>query len=104
MKMSTESHRKGSKPSYSIARLRSELADAVRAAESGDAVEVTRRGNTVAVLLGLPEYERLRSQRSDFSTAYSKFRERADLESLPSDLDEVFGDIRDPSPGREVDW
>lgn len=96
--------RNAKQSSYSIARLRSELAHAVRAAESGEAVEVTRRGRTVAVLLGLPEYDRLRSERGDFWTAYTQFRERADLEALPTDSDEVFGDVRDPSPGREVDW
>lgn len=104
MKMSMQREGKERQPSYSIARLRSELTAAVRAAESGEAVEVTRRGKTVAVLLGLPEYDRLRLGRADFRRAYSQFRERADLESLPTDLDEVFGDVRDTSPGREVDW
>lgn len=90
--------------SYSIARLRSRLARAIRQAEAGRTVEITRRGRPVAVLVGRDDLERLR-QGGDFWERYVRFRESADLASLDIDPDDVFGDLRDdPSPGREVSW
>ncbi|MGD2115960.1 MAG: type II toxin-antitoxin system prevent-host-death family antitoxin [Acidobacteriota bacterium] len=98
---------KGREPrriSYSVARLRSDLARALREAEAGGAVEITRRGEPVAVLLGRGDYERLRRGGEDFWERYARFRERTDLDALDLDPDEIFGGVRDRSPGREVDW
>jgi len=44
---------------HSIAEARNNLPSLVRAAESGKAVELTRRGKPVAVLIGRRQYERL---------------------------------------------
>lgn len=102
MKMSTK--RPGSKtPRYSVATLRSQLARAIREAEAGETIEIVRRGEPVAVLLGRQDYARLRSRRGDFWESYSRFREKHDLTTLDLDPDEIFGDVRDPSPGRKVD-
>ena len=49
----------------SIASLRSRLARAVREAEAGGTVEITRRGKPVAVLVGREDFDRLR-QGGDF--------------------------------------
>lgn len=99
MKMSI---RKPKPSSYSIAGLRAALSRAVREAESGQPVEVTRRGEPVAVLLGLPEYERLRRGGGSFSENYDRFRESTPLAELAIVPDEVFGGLRDRDPGREV--
>ncbi len=90
--------------SYSVAEARNHFAEIVRDLEKTPRVEVTRRGKPVAVLISVEEYERLCSKRPDFWEAYQAFREEYDLESLDIDPDEIWGDVRDKSPGREVDW
>lgn len=93
----------GSPPGqYSIAQARDRLPALVHEAEEGTPVELTRRGKPVAVLLSSDEYHRLASGRVDFWSAYERFRESADLDGL--DLGPVFEDIRDRSPGRDLEW
>ena len=87
---------------YSIAQARDHLPALVHDAEKGSRVELTRRGKAVAVLISVAEYERLSPKRSDFWALLKAFRERNDLEAM--DVDEIFGDVRDRSPGREVTW
>ena len=58
----------------------------------------TARGEEVQPLVAP-----LERSRPGFWLAYSSFLQRADLVSLPIDPDEVFADLRDPSPGRDVD-
>ncbi len=85
----------------SIAEARNHLPALVHAVEEGPAVRLTRRGEPVAVLVSLAEYERLRPRRLDLWRAIEDFRERTDLSDL--DVDEIFGGVRDPSPGRGVE-
>lgn len=40
--------------------------------------------------------------RVDFWEAYEEFRRRNDLSRLGIEPEEIFGDVRDPSPGREA--
>jgi prevent-host-death family protein len=86
---------------HSIAEARSNLPQLVRKAESGHAVELTRRGEGVAVLIGLKQYERLVSQSRRFSEAWKDFSGSLDLVSLAIDPDEVFAAVRDKAPGRD---
>ncbi len=88
---------------HSIAEARNSLPSLVRAAESGRAVELTRRGELVAVLIGRRQYERLILKYRGFSEAYEDFTRRIDLEELAIDPDELFAGARDQSHGREVD-
>ena len=84
----------------SIADARSNLPTLVRAAEAGRVIELTRRGQPVAVLLGQRQYERLLSEGSGFSDAYDRFREEVDLNQLEIDPDEVLAGVRDAANGR----
>jgi prevent-host-death family protein len=86
----------------SIAEARHNLPSLVREAESGRAVELTRRGEPVAVLIGRRQYERLTSRYRSFSEAYDHFRRDIDLEELALDPDELFSGARDEIRGREV--
>jgi prevent-host-death family protein len=86
----------------SIADARHSLPTLVREAESGKAVELTRRGQPVAVLIGRREYQRLTSSHRGFSEAYAEFTREIDLEGLAIDPDEVFGGVRDRSRARVV--
>jgi prevent-host-death family protein len=86
---------------YSIAEARSRLPSIVDEAESGIAVELTRRGQPVAVLVSSREFERLRGKRLHFSDAYKKFLERHSLEEIGVESDFVVS-TRDKTKGRKV--
>ena len=88
---------------HSIAEARNSLPSLVREAESGKAVELTRRGELVAVLIGRRQYERLTSKYRRFSEAYGDFTREFDLEDLTIDPDELFAGARDDIHGREVE-
>ena len=88
---------------HSIAEARNSLPSLVRAAESGKAVELTRRGEPVAVLLGRRQYERLITRYRPFSETHEAFRQEFDLKQLAIDPDDLFGGTRDDVRGREVD-
>ena len=85
---------------YSISDARNNLPSIVKQVEYGPAVELTRRGRPVAVLISHKEYERLKPAKSDLWTAIQEWR--ATHEPLTdAEVDEIFSDIRDRSPGRD---
>lgn len=88
---------------YSIAEARDNFTSVVHEAESGTQVELTRRGKPVAVVVGIEDFERLSKGRPDFWEAYENFR-RGLSPDFESNTDEIFGDLRDPSPGRDFRW
>ncbi|MBX7232883.1 MAG: type II toxin-antitoxin system Phd/YefM family antitoxin [Caldilineales bacterium] len=87
--------------SYTIAQARNHFASIVHEAEEDAPVEVTRRGQSVAVVLSMQTYRRLVTARTDFWEAYSSYRRRIDLAQMGIEP-EVFAGVRDSSPGREV--
>ncbi len=87
---------------YSIADARHQLPAIVHDAERGTPIELTRRGKPVAVLISIARWQRLSKGRPDFWKALQEFRRTHDLEAL--DADDVFSNLRDRSPGREVKW
>jgi prevent-host-death family protein len=89
--------------SRSIADARKNLPGLIRDAESGEAIELTRRGEPVAVLISTREYERLHSPVRRFSEAWKTFRGEVDLAELGIDPSEIFERVRANDPGREVD-
>lgn len=97
MNMSRTIHR------HSIADARRNLPALVRAAEDGRAVEISRRGVRVAVLVGSRRFEQLTAGRPGFMDAYRDFARKNDLATLALDPDEIFGGIRDTAPGRDVE-
>ena len=86
----------------SIATARSNLPQLVRRAETGESIELTRRGESVAVLIGRKEYERLATRSRRFSEAWRGFTREVELSELAIDPDEIFSDLRDARPGRDV--
>ena len=86
---------------YSVAEARDQLPRLIRRAEVGEAVELTRRGKPVAVIVSVALYQRL-SDSSLFWNALEEFRSRTGLATKRVG-DEVFTDLRDRSPGREVE-
>ena len=87
---------------HSISEARSNLPRLVREAESGKAVELTRRGEPVAVLIGRRQFERLIDRQRSFFDACEAFRQETDLAELAIDPDEVFAQSRDSTRGRDV--
>lgn len=88
---------------YSIAEARDHLAAIVHDLEQTSLIELTRRGQPVAVLLSIQEYQRLALGRSNFWEAYLNFRNMIDLSELNIEPD-LFVGLRESSPGREMNW
>jgi prevent-host-death family protein len=87
---------------HPIAEARSNLPNLVKKAEEGKTVELTRRGESVAVLIGRKAYGRLLTRSSRFSTAWDEFVKHVQLAPLEIDPDEVFAGVRDNMPGRQT--
>lgn len=91
--------------SYSIAEANSKLAHIVREAEAGKPVELTRRGQPVAVVLSMHEYHRLSrvsTERLDWWEAYQQWRKSVDWDEF--DIGDILKDVRDKSPGRDFSF
>ncbi len=88
---------------YSIAEARHNLAALVHELDTTDRIELTRRGEPVAVLLSMRVYRRLAAPKADFWDAYSKFRASFELDNL-NIQPEVFAGVRDRGEGREFNW
>lgn len=90
-------------PSYSIAEARNRFAELVHELDHVPQIEVTRRGQPVAVLVSVAEFKRLRSGGLTFWDAYTAFAQAVDL--APLDIEpEDFAGLRELSPGREMTW
>ena len=86
---------------YSVAEARQNFARLIRSAEHGKPVEITRRGEPVAVLLSAAQYLALTGDRPPFVEALAAVRERLGVEGLGIGDGEFIG-LRDESSGREV--
>jgi prevent-host-death family protein len=90
---------------YSIAEARDRFAALIRQVEQAQSpVQVTRRGQPVAVILSQEEYETLlaRPPQKDFWTAYLEWREKWDVDNMDIDPDEIWGDVRDRTPAPDA--
>jgi len=85
----------------SIAEARASLSTLLDEVQAGNAVELTRRGKPVAVLISSQTYQRLSAGQQDFAAAYRRFLERFRLEEVGIDR-EFFESLRAPDTGREV--
>jgi prevent-host-death family protein len=88
---------------YSIAQARDNLAAIVHELERSSTIEITRRGQPVAMLISIEEYDRLHAHTIGFWDAYKAFASEVNLSELNIQPSEVFGDWRDRAAGREVE-
>jgi cellobiose PTS system EIIB component len=88
--------------SYSIAEARDHFTTILREVDKAPAVEITRHGEPVAVLVSWREYQRLISKKK-FWDSYHSFRKQFDLTALSIDP-EIFPGPRDQSLGRDVSF
>jgi prevent-host-death family protein len=87
---------------YSIAGAKNHLPEAVRAAETGQPVTLTRGGRPVAVLLSIARYRELQAERPDFWEVAGGIRSAAAGDGV--EFTEVdFAGLRDEASGRDVD-
>ena len=86
----------------SITEARRNLSRLVREAEHGKTVQLTRRGKTVAVLVGHQKFEQLADGRRSFAEAFREFKTTVDLAKLDLDPNKLFAGVRDTAPGRQV--
>ncbi|MFZ0545724.1 MAG: type II toxin-antitoxin system Phd/YefM family antitoxin [Candidatus Promineifilaceae bacterium] len=90
---------------FSIAEARDKFASLIRdVEETAQPIEVTRRGQPVAVILSTEQYARLsgQEQKRDFWQAYLEWRDKWQVDDWEEKGD-LFADLRDPSPGRQID-
>lgn len=85
---------------YSIAEARSRLPAIVDQVEAGREVELTRRGEPVAVVVSRREFDRLQGKHQHFRDAYQKFLDRFSLDEIG--LEDEFAAARDKAAGRKV--
>lgn len=86
---------------YSIAEARSQLPTIIDQAEAGVEVELTRRGQPVAVVVSHREFARLRGKQLHFSDAYRRFLESHSLQEIGIERNFVTT-LRDRTTGRKV--
>ena len=87
---------------YSIAEARDNLAAIVHDLETIDRIELTRRGEPVAVMLSKQRYDQMQNPTTGFWQAYENFTKQVNLAELNIDPSEIFGGLRDRSPGRKI--
>ncbi|MEL7068496.1 MAG: type II toxin-antitoxin system Phd/YefM family antitoxin [Cyanobacteria bacterium J06581_3] len=95
---------------YSIAQARDRFTQLVHEVEQGNAVEVTRRGQRVAVLVSVEEYDRLQKPKQGFLQSVLAWREKFGLDERDEDdedraFEAIMETVRDKSPGPEpFEW
>ena len=90
---------------YSIAEARNQFTTLIRRAErEQELMQVTRRGQPVAVILSMNEYKRLatRQPETDFWQAYLNWREEWQVDEWDDDGFDPFADVRDRTPVKDV--
>ena len=87
---------------HSIAEARRNLPALIREAENGKEVELTRRGEPVAMLISYRAFKHLTSIRRGFVAAYRDFTSNIDVSNLELNPDELFGDVREETTGRDI--
>jgi len=87
---------------YSIAEARHNFAALVHEVEASKTVEITRRGEAVAVLVTMKAYLHMLDPKKDFWAAYQQVRAAHDFEAL--DIQPEIFNVRAPDHGREFTW
>jgi prevent-host-death family protein len=85
---------------YSIAEARNNLSALVHEAESGDPIELTRHGKSVAMLLAKKTFDRLTTPER-FSDALRRFRMKQNMRALGIGRD-TFAGLRSSEVGRDT--
>ena len=92
---------------YSLPYAQDNLSEIVRQMEEGEPVELTEKGEPVAVLVSCEDFKRykrhtpdLPKAKGDLWEAIQQWRSEQDFDKV--NFDDVFDNVRDRSPGREI--
>jgi len=90
---------------FTVAEAKNKLPSIIHSVEKGPIARITRHGRTVAVLLSVEEYDRLRRKTTGLGPALHAFRERIKQEGIEISGEEFEG-LRDTTPDRrcEIEW
>ncbi len=91
------------KRQFSIAEAKNKLPSIIHQVEKGPSVKLTRRGEPVAVLLSIHEYELMDRKSTGFWNALMTFRQEIQDKAVQI-TDSDFEGLRDLSSGREVQF
>ncbi len=93
---------------YSLSYAQDNLSDIVRRMEEGEPVELTEKGEAVAVLVSCEDFRRFKrhtpsrpAAKGDLWEAIQEWRSEQDFDKV--NFDDVFDNVRDRSPGREIE-
>lgn len=89
------------KRQFSIAEAKNKLPSIIHQVEKGPSVKLTRRGEPVAVLLSVHEYELMDQKSRGYWNALMTFRQDTKAKAVQI-TDSDFEGLRDLSSGREV--
>ncbi len=87
---------------YPIEQIPLNLERILQEVEQGEPVEIIWQGKQVAVMLSASEYERLLGKKLGFWESVEQLRQEYDVENADINPDQVFANVRDKSPGREI--
>lgn len=95
--------------SIPFSQARAHLADTLsRVALSSEPTLISRRGHAAAVLMSMPQFERLSGPAKGFADRLKAWRATSLAEIVEStnatDTTDPWAQVRDASPGREVTW
>lgn len=87
---------------YPIEQIPLNLDRILQEVEQGEPIQIIWQGKQIAVMLSASEYERLLNEKAGFWESVEQLRQEYDVEKADINPDEVFADVRDKSPGREI--
>lgn len=87
---------------YPIEQIPLNLDRILQEVEQGEPVEIIWQGKQVAVMLSASEYERLLSKKLGFWESVEQLRQEYDVENADINPDQIFANVRDKSPGRDI--
>ncbi|MBU4054146.1 MAG: type II toxin-antitoxin system Phd/YefM family antitoxin [Proteobacteria bacterium] len=91
------------KSQFSIAEAKNKLPSIIHQVEKGPPVKLTRRGEAVAVLLSVHEYQLMEQKSRGFWSALMTYRQ-VNQDGKVKIADADFESLRDPSAGREAEF
>lgn len=87
---------------YTVEEAQTRLREIMTEVEQGNSIEILNAGKRIAVLVSSQNYDRLTGSQNSFWEAITTFRRDFNVDEEGVD-DEFWEDLRDQSPGREVD-
>ncbi len=89
---------------YSIAGARNQLPAVIHAVENGEPVEITRRGEPVAVLVSRARFQQMSQPAPDLWAAYQQWRRDHEGVLDDADIDALVDPERGEDPPPRVTW